>query len=207
MLDPVLRDQLAERLPRCLESAVSGSIAQLRGSIATGTADPYSDIDILWVVPNRAFPLLTDAVRRVLAQVRPVESLRSDPTARSSGRRLFFASFEDVPFFWRLDLEVVPASGCAAHEDGSDDQDGSHWSRTEGALMNAVAAVNAHLRGDDNRAQEVLLPGYARVALEPPCLSLKDQIQGLVEGICRIDPGIDDLSRRVEHLVAEAFEA
>lgn len=207
MLDPVLRNQLAERVPRCLESAVSGSTARLRGSLATGNADPYSDIDILWVVPNRAFPLLTDAVGRVLAQIRPVESLRSDPTVRSSGRRLFFARFEDVPLFWRLDLEVVPASGCAAHEDGSDDQDGSHWSRTESALMNAVAAVKAHLRGDDNRAQEVLLPGYARVALAPPGRSLKDQIQGLVEGICRIDPGIDDLSRRVEHLVAEAFEA
>ncbi len=127
MLDRVLRDQLAECVPPCLESAVSGSIARLRGSLATGNADPYSDIDILWVVPNRAFPLLTDAVGRVLAQIRPVESLRSDPTVRSSGRRLFFARFEDVPLFWRLDLEVVPTSGCAAHEDGSDDQDGSHW--------------------------------------------------------------------------------
>jgi len=207
VLDPVLRNQLAERVPRCLESGVSGSTARLRGSIATGNADPYSDIDILWLVPNRAFPLLTDAVGRVLAQVRPVESLRSDPTARSSGRRLFFARFKDVPLFWRLDLEVVPVSGCVAHEDGSDDQDSNHWSRTESALMNAVAAVKAHLRGDDNRAQEVLLPGYARVASEPPGLSLKDQIQGLVAGIREIDPGIGELLRRVEDLVVEAFEA
>jgi len=43
VLDPALRDQLAERVPRCLESAVSGSIARLCGSLATGSADRYRD--------------------------------------------------------------------------------------------------------------------------------------------------------------------
>lgn len=203
--DPAIRAQLAERTLADLKRAVPGSTARLRGSLSEGTADHYSDIDVLWIVPDRAFPVPPDAIARILAQVRPVESLRVDPTTRSS-RRLIFARFEGVPLFWRLDLEVRSTSRLSTEEDDAGNQDGPYWSRAESGLMNAVAAVKAHLRDDDTRAREVLQPGYERVGLELCDAPLENQILGLVEGIRKIDPATDDLARRVENLVVGMFK-
>ena len=188
-LNSAARNRLATRILEYLERATSGSTAELRGSLVTGHADLYSDIDVLWTVPDRSLSLTTDDVAGILDQIHPLESLRLDPKVRGAGRHLYFARFQRVPLFWRLDLEVVTA-GSASVEDGgeSDSRGDSHWSRTESALMNAVAAVKAHLRGDDGRSRTVLLPGYKRVDLEMVDAPLQDQILGLVAGVRRTDP-------------------
>ena len=49
------RARLAADLLAELAAAVPGSAAQLRGSLAEGRADIYSDIDLLWDVPDAAF--------------------------------------------------------------------------------------------------------------------------------------------------------
>lgn len=205
-LNPAARSRLATRILECLERAIAGSTSELRGSLATGHDDPYSDIDVLWTVPDRPLSLTIDGIAGIVDQIHPLESLRLDPSVRGARRHLYFARFQDVPLFWRLDLEVVTAEPASAEEGSESDSRGdSHWSRTESALMNAVAAVKAHLRGDDVRARTVLLPGYKRVDLKMADSSLQDQILGLVEGVRRIDSGIDDLAGRVEVLVIEAF--
>lgn len=206
-LDPAERSGLANRVSESLERAISGSTAELRGSLATGHVDQYSDIDVLWTVPDRSLSLTSDDVAGILDQIQPLESLRLDPAVRSCRRHLYFARFQDVPLFWRLDLEVVTAESASV--EGGSQADGwgdSHWSPTESALMNAVAAVKAHLRGDDARARTILLPGYMRVDLEMVDSPLLDQILGLVAGVRGIDPGIGDLAGRVEDLAIEAFE-
>lgn len=207
-LDSGERARLAASILAHLQGGIPGSTAVLRGSLAGREADQYSDIDVLWTVPNEAFAKAVAEVGAVLARVDPVESLRSDPAFhREAWRRLIFARFVDVPLFWRLDLDVVAQSPDEQDADHSAPQPAdADWSRTESALMNAVAAVKAHLRGDDGRARQVLLPGYWRVGLEPRDLPLQNQIMGLVEGITRMDPGVGDLARRVKMLVLEGFE-
>ena len=50
-LDPGERDALVASIRVRLTEAVSGSVTSLRGSLAEGRADAYSDIDLLWEVP------------------------------------------------------------------------------------------------------------------------------------------------------------
>ncbi|MFE2375421.1 hypothetical protein [Streptomyces sp. NPDC059398] len=110
-LDPARRAAFAQELQRALMAQCAGSVAALRGSLARGTSDPYSDIDIAWMVPSAQFDTCVAAVERCLGAVRAVVSLRSDPDVRRScGRRLLFLAFRDMPLFWRLDLEITTLS-------------------------------------------------------------------------------------------------
>src|SRR5689334_15922144 len=98
--DVTERSQLAADILTALERTVLGSQAVLRGSLASGSADAYSDIDVLWDVPDAALLSAIEALPRILAAVRPLAALRSDPDyARSLKHRLLFARFEDVPLF------------------------------------------------------------------------------------------------------------
>ncbi|MFE3149018.1 hypothetical protein ACFXJ6_20575 [Streptomyces sp. NPDC059218] len=107
-LDPARRAAFAQELLRALAAYCPGSRAELRGSLARGTADAYSDIDIAWTVPGARFDACLDAVPEVLGAVAPLDSLRTDPDSRNSReRRLLFAAFRGLPLFWRVDLEVA----------------------------------------------------------------------------------------------------
>lgn len=76
-LRPERRALLASDTRSALTSAVFGSRTWLRGSLASGTADDYSDIDICWVVPDGEFTAAVDAVA---------------PAARSVGHSRRFVS-------------------------------------------------------------------------------------------------------------------
>lgn len=107
-LDPARRAAFAQELLRALAAYCPGSRSELRGSLALGTADAYSDIDIAWTVPDDRFDACLDAVPEVLGAVVPLDSLRTDPDSRNSReRRLLFAAFRGLPLFWRVDLEVA----------------------------------------------------------------------------------------------------
>jgi hypothetical protein len=56
-LRPGRRELVAARLVAELESAVAGATAGLRGSLASGSADGFSDIDVLWIVPDNILPV------------------------------------------------------------------------------------------------------------------------------------------------------
>jgi hypothetical protein len=73
------RDSLAERILRSLSAVVPGSVALLRGSLAEGRADIYSDIDVLWEVSDAHFKSAIEQVNGLLMAVHPIESWRSDP--------------------------------------------------------------------------------------------------------------------------------
>ena len=72
-LDPSIRRSLADAVTRALEDAVSGSSAGLRGSLALGTSDPYSDIDIFWELPDSLFHAAIDDLREILVPLGPIE--------------------------------------------------------------------------------------------------------------------------------------
>lgn len=73
-LDPARRAAFAQELLRALAAYCPGSRAELRGSLALGTADAYSDIDIAWTVPDDRFDACLDAVPEVLGAVVPLDS-------------------------------------------------------------------------------------------------------------------------------------
>ena len=105
------RTSLAQGILSSLQAAVPGSTAELKGSLADGSADIYSDIDIVWEIPDRYFQEATGQLLHTLVQVQPVESLRSSPEFQNSQkRRLYFVQFERVPLFWRADIEVFAES-------------------------------------------------------------------------------------------------
>lgn len=106
-LDTRVRWELAQQILLSLRGAFADCRADLRGSLACGTADPYSDIDVLWEVPDSDFQRAIERLPELLSQVQPIESIRTDPDfQKSDRRRLFFVSFEGVPLFWRADIDV-----------------------------------------------------------------------------------------------------
>ena len=141
-LDSAERASLAASVVRALSEWTFESTSGLRGSLAIAAADPYSDIDVFWELPDAGFEEGIDRLDEILGNVAPLDSLRSDPMLQHSDkRRLLFAQFADVPLFWRVDIEVFAKS---ISRDESYDLDnpmvrGDEWSLTESALMNAVA--------------------------------------------------------------------
>jgi hypothetical protein len=108
-LRPERRHTFASKLLRNLEDWVPGLVAELRGSLGSGTADDYSDIDIYWVVPDDSFTEAVDTLGAALSRA-AVLSLRSDPEfARSARRRLVFARLYGMPLFWRIDFDIRAA--------------------------------------------------------------------------------------------------
>ncbi|MFI1095503.1 hypothetical protein [Streptomyces sp. NPDC020917] len=186
MNDAETRAGLARRVLAALTAACPGARAELRGSMAAGTADAYSDIDIAWTVPGDRFGTCVDEVADVLGRVRPVASLRSDPEfADAPGHRLLFASFADVPLFWRLDLDVrgEPAAGSTRPSTTLP------WPPAASALANGVAAVKWARRGREDLAGALLDRAFPRVgATRPPGGTLATDLPLLAAAATTLDP-------------------
>jgi predicted nucleotidyltransferase len=203
--DTAQRAQLAGDLVAALQAGMPGSRALLRGSLAEGRADHYSDIDLLWEVPDADFARAIARTLAICEGVRPVASLRVDPDfQRSAKRRLVFVRFTDVPLFWRVDLDIFARS---VGRDPDYDRDnpaarGSEWSATESSLAIAVAALKASLRGRDDEAIRLLILAERRVEVPGPDIDVRVRIRALSEAIVQIDPEMASLAASVRHLVA-----
>ncbi|MFF3780613.1 nucleotidyltransferase domain-containing protein [Streptomyces sp. NPDC001933] len=199
-LDPARRAAFAQELLRALTAHCPGSRAELRGSLARGTADAYSDIDIVWTVPGDRFAPCLAAVRDVLESVAPLDSLRTDPDVRNSReRRLLFAAFRGLPLFWRVDLEV--GASPAAPGESRPASYGDDWSDPASALANAVAATKAVLRGQPQNAQGLLERGFRRIDA-PDGVSGRwfADIRRLAETVAGREPDLRPLADRVLRL-------
>jgi hypothetical protein len=199
---------MAQRLLTALQDSQPGSLAELRGSLAAGTADAYSDIDLLWEVPDDSFSSVVESIPEVLGSVQPIASLRFDPAFRhSSTHRLVFVQFENLPLFWRLDLEVFAQSAqrnpVAGHQDPPPFD--SDWSPTHSALMNAIAAVKALLRGREAEARGLLMRGYERGGWSAPEKNSPELIMDLCEQVARLDPAQAGLAQQVLALHRQVF--
>ncbi len=176
MLETDERARLVADLLTELAAAVPGSAALLRGSLAEGRADPYSDIDLLWDVPDADFSAAVAELPVTLERVRPVASVRFDPDFQHSARRrLAFIRFAGVPLFWRVDLDVFARS---VGRDPDHDRDnpsarGTSWSLAESSLANVIAAIKAHRRGRDGEAAELLARAAKRVGVGSPAAVLQ----------------------------------
>ena len=195
------RDALARQLLRELVAACPGSHADLRGSLATGQADVFSDIDVTWRVPDEAFQDVVTDVASVLEQVWPVALVREDPEwQKSDQRRLVFVAFRELPLFWRLDLDIRAESGA----ENPTPAPGEDRSPAASALANGVAAVKAVLRAQPATAVGLLDRAFERVEAEDTATGQwRDDISRLAEAAVRFDPGVGSLAGQVVVLAGE----
>ena len=207
-LNPQEREELAKRVVEQLQAGIPGAVAELRGSLAEGSADAFSDIDVLWEVPDEEFARAVDSAESILASVRPLASFRIDiDYQKSDRRRILFVRFEGIPLFWRLDIDLFAAS---VQRDPNYDSDnylarGEHFSRTNSALMNAIAAIKAILRGDEATAAGLVSRGFERVSLPVPEGSTDERLLKLVDDIYEADDAVALLAAEIKELYREAF--
>lgn len=202
-LDPAVRAALADELLLALPAACTGSTARLRGSLAAGTADAYSDIDIAWHVPAADFARCVEGARRTLGRVGPLLSLRCDPDcAAEPGRRLLFAAFRGLPLFWRLDLEVLADEPDAATVPSGEVADA--WSPAASSLANAVGAVKALRRERPVEARALVERGLRRVGVRIALTGVwRTDVARLVAASVAADPAQQRLASAVEALASE----
>ncbi|WP_328330234.1 MULTISPECIES: nucleotidyltransferase domain-containing protein [unclassified Streptomyces] len=227
-LDPARRAAFSQELRDALVAQCPGSVAELRGSLARGTADSYSDIDLAWTVPDAQFETCVAAVGPCLGAVRAVVSLRSDPDSqrysqRPCRRRLLFLAFRDMPLFWRLDLEIAavsdesagPGGVVGAGAGGDRAQDGGspaavwdpEWSLAASALANAVAVVKAVLRGQPDVAAGLLERGLRRVGASGSASGRwRADVVRLADAAAQHEPAQRPLADQVKRLAAELLE-
>jgi predicted nucleotidyltransferase len=190
-----------------LVMAVPGSTAILRGSLAEGRADRYSDIDLLWDVPDAAFSTSIAELPVTLERVRPVASLRFDPDFQHSAkRRLAFIRFAGVPLFWRVDLDVFARSvgRDPDYDRANPSARGRSWSLAESSLANAIAGIKAQRRGHDIEAAALLARAEARLGVAPPQVDLQRRIGLLVDAAAANDPALAALAADIRRLLNES---
>ncbi|WP_427890125.1 hypothetical protein ACQHIV_41395 [Kribbella sp. GL6] len=200
------RADLAAAVRSALQSCSPASTTSLLGSLASGTADAYSDIDVQWVVPDADFPSCLERGLAALSSVREVESVRVDPDFRHSDRRrVLFVRFVGVPLFWRLDLAVCAASVADdprydADNPGARAAD-DEWSRPDSALANALGALKAVLRERPADARALLDRGFERIGVPERATGVwPDDIRRLAHAAAAQDAGLADLAIRITTL-------
>ena len=202
-LRPERRARIVAAIATALRAAIPGSDVALRGSLATGVADEFSDIDLRWEVPVDDLEMAVAAVPDALSRVAPVVSIRVDPDLRDwAHNRLLFVRLAGLPLFWRVDLEVQ-----ASFADSADDTDPTPataaWSSAASALANAVAVIKAVLRGQSDDARGLLKRGFERIGgTYHPQESWLSSIVRLTNAAADSDPHVADVAAEVEALAA-----
>ncbi|MFJ1680639.1 hypothetical protein ACIODT_37910 [Streptomyces sp. NPDC088251] len=203
------REDLATGVRAVLERGCPGSKATLLGSLAAGSADVYSDIDVEWIVPDDRFAACLAQVGALLHLVHPVAEVRVDPDfLHSDRRRLLFVRFEQVPLFWRLDLSVRAQSVA----DEADYDEGNpaararegEWSRPASALANAIGAVKAAARHRTGDAYGLVDRGFVRIGEADSAIGAwAEDIKRLARAAVRREAQLATLAQRVAALADE----
>ncbi len=200
------RHTFASKLLRVLEAWVLGSAAELRGSLGSGTADDYSDIDISWVVPDDSFTEAVDTLGAALSRAAAVLSLRTDPEfARSARRRLVFARLYGMPLFWRVDIDIRARSVAADDlydADNLDARSDTGWSGPASAIENAIAAIKAAVRGQADAADGLLCGGFERIGRNPEHTDdLAHAITSLADACATQESSLTNMAAEVHQVV------
>lgn len=194
------RLELARVLVTALSHACSESTARIQGSLATGNADEFSDIDLLWSVPRNRFGEALGTSSSAIASVSPLLSFRIDRDDQlSSSRRLIFARLLGVPVWWRLDLEVRTSNDKVIDDSLAP---GVHeWDPYESAAQNALATIKSIKRGRADLAEGLLTRGYEHIGRPRPLTSVRDEVIDLAKAVAHERP---HLSQFTDAVVTEA---
>jgi predicted nucleotidyltransferase len=207
-LDPRERARLAERIRGRLAEALPGSASEVQGSLARGGADLYSDIDVLWEIPDDQFDWCLRSLQSTLSGLHPLESLRVDPEFQDSRkRRRVHIRFEGFPLFWQCDIEIMVQSirRDLSYDVGNPSARGPDRFAGESMLMGTVAAMRAYLRGKQSVAQDLLGRALARMGMTAPDVQGSNPMLVLVDEVERRYSQLEPLAERVRALIREVM--
>lgn len=204
-LRPERRQAVVDRIVTTLAHSQRGSRVELRGSLAAGVADGYSDIDLCWVVSDAKFRAASASIADTLSLVGRITSPRLDPAfANSDRRRVIFVRLAGMPLFWRVDLEMRAASVA---DDECYDADNpaargtEGWSPATSAIENAIAAIKAMARRRPTVAEGLLDRGCARIGCPfDPDASPALSIRSLARACVNRDPVLNTMADEVDEL-------
>ena len=201
-LDTSQRSAIAQRVLECLNTAVANSSARLRGSLADGRHDVYSDIDVLWVVDD-LLEITTGRVRDALSRAGEVVSLQVDPEVQRSPRyRLIFARFANLPLFWRLELKISSRNGVqGVSMAAGGNEPAPNWSVAESALANAVGAIKAYLRGKEELASEYLQSACEKLGYEPVSPRARDSLMRITKRAAELEPHVAPFAEELKAMI------
>jgi hypothetical protein len=185
-----------------------GSASEVQGSLARGGADRYSDIDMLWEIPDDQFDWCLRGLQGALSGLYPLESLRFDPEFQDSRkRRRVHVRFEGFSLFWQCDIEIMCQSlrRDLSFDVGNPSARGPDRSAGETILMATVAAMRAYLRGKQTVAQDLLGKAQARMGMSAPDLQGANPMLVLVDEVERRYSTLEPMAERVRDLVREVM--
>ena len=205
-LRPERRDKITGKLLAALQGWVPDSVAKIRGSLSSGTADDYSDIDISWVVPEQDFVEAVDSLGAALSQYAAVLSLRTDPElARSARRRLVFARLYGMPLFWRVDIDIRARSIAAddLYDVGNPDaRSDAGRSDPASAIEDAIAAIKSAVHGQAGTADTLLRRGCERIGHDPGSIAyLASAITSLADACATKEPRLARMAAEIHQVV------
>jgi predicted nucleotidyltransferase len=124
-----------------------------RGSLAEGTHDEYSDVDLLARVSSELDGGFFSALEKRLVDLYGPALVRYDPyhVGNLDSQHVRF-SFYELPVFWRVDLEIASDKATAEKWPSPFPE----WSVGTSALMNVVWAIKYRARGDVPSADHYL---------------------------------------------------
>lgn len=200
-LRPELRARFAAELVAELKQISAVRDVQLRGSLARGTEDCYSDIDLSAIVDPGALDCCLGEIPQALEAQGRLLSFRYDPEWRlHPERRVLFVAYADLPLFWRIDLDISSALGDTAETQGLTEV--TDWSFTESALWNGVGALKAWARGNSVAAEEMLDRAFARANVTVAEGSVLQRTVDLASAVMAGDGQLAELAFKLHEAVA-----
>lgn len=154
----------SENVRTLLSQYLAPGLVGVRGSIAKGTFDEWSDVDIEAGVQRPLDNSLFSGLEELLHRAHGPALVRYDPDYRNmtTAQHVRF-SFYELPVFWRVDLLIT-----SKLDTGRKYPDPfPHWAVGSSALMNVIWALKYHLRGRGDEADRYLKAACEKIGHEP----------------------------------------
>jgi hypothetical protein len=196
MLDVSQRAEPVADLMAQLRYAIPGPEARLRGSLGTGHADPYSDIDLLWDVPDLESNDALAQLPEILARGRPLASLRYDPDFQRSAKPRSYSSASPECHSSGASIWISwPAPSSAIRT-------------TTAPPSRPVARIGQQPRAarrTPSRRSKLMQRAEQRVVLSHVASAVPDRILRLVDAVAEQDPSLATRASEIRRLVANSF--
>ncbi len=157
-------ETFANNLHRELACYLAPAEVSFRGSIASGTYDSYSDVDLFASVQVPLDNPFYSSLEEHLISLYGPALIRYDPEDRPNPRvQTMFITFYQLPLFWRLDLTLH--SGI--HTEKKFPDPFPSWNPCISALMNILWAVKSEKRHQIHIANHHLSCACAKLSIQP----------------------------------------
>ena len=209
-LDPQQRAKFLCGLKSPLLTVVPRSVVELHGSIATGSADEYSDIDLVWEIPDDQFDATVLCVEETLTAIQSVSAMQFDPLFQASDRRRrIFVHYCNLPLFWQVKLDIMAKSIQKNFDYDTENIYGRPRNRTLPntyiSLMDCIAAIKGLLRQDELLAAHLVSGAFQRIALPVTGVTTHERLLRLVNDIYDADDSMANVAAQVKSLHSRAF--